>query len=259
MEAHQKHEQRPHHAPTEGHPTEGHRHEDDNRWSDKSFVADWIERQEANAAERRPLFAKVRALIPKSPSQSFRYLDLGAGAGNLDELILDRFRAAQAMLLDGSEPMLEHASTRLARFGERVQYVRADLSQPGSVAMARGPFDAVVASRVVHHAGSADRIRELFNEIVTALVPGGVFINLDYVRLAMPAFQQLGVWAGGDPDASFQITTPHMELPASVENQLAWLREAGFAAAECVYREFQTVIVVGFRDETRLPEEARQG
>jgi hypothetical protein len=42
-----------------------------------------------------------------------------------------------------------------------------------------------------------------------------------------------------------------MELPASVEDQLVWLREAGFAAAECVYREFQTVIVVGIRDEVR--------
>jgi len=39
-----------------------------------------------------------------------------------------------------------------------------------------------------------------------------------------------------------------MELPASVEDQLVW-KEAGFAAAECVYREFQTVIVVGIRDQ----------
>jgi hypothetical protein len=47
-----------------------------------------------------------------------------------------------------------------------------------------------------------------------------------------------------------------MELPASEEEQLVWLREAGFAAAECVYREFQTVIVVAVRDQMRVPENA---
>ena len=234
----------------------GRRHEDAHRWSDNSFVADWIERQEAHAAERRPLFAKVRALIPKGLDESFRYADLGAGAGNLDELVLDRFPRAAAVLIDGSEAMLGHARKRLARFGDRAQYVSADLSEPGWVSAAGGQFDVVVAARAVHHAGRADRIRELFKEILGALAPGGVFVNLDYVRLASPTFQQLGAWAAGDPDASYQIATPHMELPASAEDQLAWLRKAGFAAAECVYREFQTVIVIGIRDEIRLPEAA---
>jgi SAM-dependent methyltransferase len=175
----ERHEHRAHHGSAAGHG-----HGDDHRWSDESFVSDWIDRQEAHAAERRPLFAKVRALIPNGLSESFRYADLGAGAGNLDELMLERFTNAQAVLIDGSEPMLAHARARLARFGERAQYITADLSQPGWVAVAHGPFDAVVAARAVHHAGSADRIRELFREIREALAPGGVFVNLDYVRLA---------------------------------------------------------------------------
>jgi hypothetical protein len=50
-----------------------------------------------------------------------------------------------------------------------------------------------------------------------------------------------------------------MELPASVEDQLVWLGEAGFAAAECVYREFQTVVVVGVRGELRVPEGTLEG
>jgi hypothetical protein len=29
----------------------------------------------------------------------------------------------------------------------------------------------------------------------------------------------------------------------------------GFAAAECVYREFQTVILVGIRDQLDVPQE----
>jgi len=254
MDAAQHHEHREHHAHADARG-----HADDHRWSDETFVADWIHRQEARASERRSLFAKVRALIPKGLTEAFRYADLGAGAGNLDELILDRFTEAQALLIDGSEPILAHARTRLARFGERAQCVTADLSHPGWVAQARSPLDVVVAARAVHHAGSADRIRELFKEILGSLGHGGVFINLDYVRLASPTFQQLGAWAGGDPDASFQMTSSRMELPASTEDQLMWLREAGFAAAECVYREFQTVIVVGIRDGICWPEGALAG
>jgi tRNA (cmo5U34)-methyltransferase len=174
----------------------------------------------------------------------------------LDELILDRFVAAQAVLVDSSAPLLAHAQQRLARFAGRVQYVQADLNDRQWVEQASGPFEAVVSARAVHHLGGADRIREFFAEILRTLAPGGVFINLDYVPLASPTFQQLGEWAGRDPDASFQITSPRMELPASVADQLTWLREAGFAAGECVYREFQTVIIVGIGDQIILPEGA---
>jgi tRNA (cmo5U34)-methyltransferase len=222
-------------------------------------VADWIQRQEAHAADRRPLFAKVRAVIPKGLGESFRYADLGAGAGNLDELILDRYPGARAVLIDGSQSMLAHARERLARFGERAQYVMADLARSGWAATAGAPLDVVVSARAVHHAGSGPRIRELFSEILGTLAPGGVFVNLDYVRFVSPDLQQLGEWAEQDPEAGFQITTPRMELPASLEDQLAWLREAGFAAAECVYREFQTTIVVGIRDEIRVPESGLKG
>jgi tRNA (cmo5U34)-methyltransferase len=233
---------------------EHHGHGGDHDWSDEAFVADWIERQDAHAAERRSLFAKMRAVIPKELSETFRYADLGAGNGVLDELVLERYPKAQAVLIDGSEPMLDHARTRLEPFGDRAQYVTADVAGSGWVKKATGPFDVILAARSIHHAGSPDRIRELFREILGLLAPGGLFINLDYVRFADPAFQQLGVWSGEDPDASYQIATPHMELPATLDDQLAWLRESGFAAAECVYREFQTVIVVAARDEVPVPE-----
>src|SRR5215212_1577226 len=149
VEATHQHREHGVHGEHSGH----HGHGNDHDWSDESFVADWIERQEAHAAERRPLFAKMRAVIPKGLDESFRYADLGAGNGVLDELVLDRYPQARGVLIDGSEPMLTHARTRLERFGERAQYVTAELAQPGWVAKAGGPFDVVLAARAVHHAG----------------------------------------------------------------------------------------------------------
>jgi tRNA (cmo5U34)-methyltransferase len=253
MATHQHHEHAAHHDQAGQHGPE-----DEHRWSDESFVAEWIQRQETRAAERRPLFAKVRALIPRDLSEPFRYADIGAGNGIIDELVLDRYTEAQAVLIDGSAPMLAHARERLARFGERVQYLTADIAQPGWAATAGGPFNIILASRAVHHAGDADSIRRLFGEILGVLAPGGVFVNLDFVRFTDPVFRQLGTWAGEDAEAAFQVEIPHHDLPASLEEQLVWLREAGFAAAECVYREFQTVIVAAVRDELRLPEAVLQ-
>jgi len=240
-----------HHEQTAGHGA-AHEDQENHDWSDEAFVADWIQHQEAQASERRPLFAKVRALIPKGLAERFRYGDLGAGPGDLDELILERFAGAHAVVIDGSAAMLSRAGERLARFGSRAECVQADLSNRAWIERVSGPFDAVVAARAVHHVGGAERIREFFAEVLGTLAPGGVFINLDYVRPSDPAFRQLGAWAGTDPDAEFQSASPHMDLPSTVEEQLAWLREVGFAAAECVYREFQTVIVVGIRDQLAL-------
>ena len=119
------------------------------------------------------------------------------------------------MLVDGSAPLLAHAQQRLARFAGRVQYVQADLSDRPWVEQVSGPFDAAVSARAVHHLGSSARIRELFAEVLQTLAPGGVFINLDYVRLSRPVFQALGTWAGTDPAAEFKIVSPAMELPGS--------------------------------------------
>ena len=232
----------------------GHDHGHDENWSDEEFVAQWIERQKARAPERQRLFAKLRAMIPKAPSQEFRYANLGAGAGELDEMILDRFPKARAVLVDSSAPMLAQARKHLGAFGGRVEYVQADLSSPEWTARAGGPFDVVLATRAVHHVGGPSRIRDLLGEVLGVVGPGGLFINLDYVRLGPSSFEELATWAAADPEAGFQTSTPRMALPSSVEEHLDWLREVGFAAAECVYREFQAVILVAIRDQIRWPE-----
>jgi len=171
-------------------------------------------------------------------------------------MILSRFAGAHATVIDGSAAMLSHARERLAPFGRRAECVQADLAHRDWIDRVSGPFEVVLAARAVHHVGGANRIREFFAEVLGTLTLGGIFINLDYVRTADPAFRQLGTWASTDPDAAFQVASPHMDLPSSAEEQLVWLHEVGFAAAECVYREFQTVIVVGIRDQIHVPQEA---
>jgi tRNA (cmo5U34)-methyltransferase len=133
----------------------------------------------------------------------------------------------------------------LAGIEDRVEYVQADLSNPNWVGGVAGPLDLILATRTIHHFGGAPRIRQLFDEIYGQLGHGGLFINLDYVRPIRPVWRELQGWAAEDAEAGFQTNSPHMELPSTAEEQLSWLQEAGFATSECVYREFQTAILVG--------------
>jgi tRNA (cmo5U34)-methyltransferase len=79
-----------------------------------------------------------------------------------------------------------------------------------------GPFDLVVSALAVHHLDGAGK-RELFSRVAGVLRPGGLFVLGDVV---VPAAGQEG---------PIEIDWV-MDLPDSVENQLAWLHEAGFEA-----------------------------
>ena len=52
-----------------------------------------------------------------------RVLDAGCGSGRVTELLLARLPRGRVVALDGSPAMLDQARGRLARFGDRVEFV----------------------------------------------------------------------------------------------------------------------------------------
>ena len=128
-------------------------------------------------AERRRQFVALRAFIPKSADQEFRYLNLGAGPGNLDEILLQHFHGANAVVLDGSLAMLAAARDRLARFGDRVEYIQADLASPDWTGAVGGPFDFIISTLAVNYLHRPGRIRQLYREVQKLTGHGGTFLN----------------------------------------------------------------------------------
>ncbi len=214
-------------------------------WSDEAWVDLWIQRQEARAPQRNRQFAMIRALVPAQPGDAFRYINVGAGPGALDELLLARFPNVRATLQDGSPLMLRRARERLERFGDRVEYVQADLATPAWREQIRGSFDLAVSSIAIHNLGDGRRIRALYAEIAEVLSPGGFFMNLDYVRPASLRFRALMDRATADPESGFMMGGGGG--PATVEEQLIWLRDAGFAPVDCFWKEFRVALFGGFR------------
>jgi trans-aconitate 2-methyltransferase len=97
-----------------------------------------------------------------------RVLDLGCGSGRVTERLLERLTTGTAIALDGSESMLAQAARRLARFGDRVSYVQADLASP-PLPIA-GQVDAIMSTAALHWAIDHDA---LFEGIGGALRAGG--------------------------------------------------------------------------------------
>ena len=225
-------------------------------WSDDAFVTHWIDRQAGRAEQRRRQFALLRAMIPFGSDAPFRYLNVGAGPGPFDELVLRRHSQAQATLLDGSTVMLRHAGQRLAEFGERVSLVHADFSSRDWVAAVHAPFDLVVSCIAIHNLRDAPRIRAVYAEIYGLLADGGLFVNLDYVRMPNPALQPLAVWSAADRDGGFLTGGGGADLPGTTDEQVGWLHEAGFGVADCFFKEFRLALFGGFKGTPRVPDPA---
>jgi tRNA (cmo5U34)-methyltransferase len=188
------------------------------------------------------------AALGLSSHEPRRVLDLGAGTGLLSGFVHAAYPRAELVLLDGAARMLEQARTRLGE--ENVAYVVGDMAE----ALPAGPFDAVVSSLAIHHLEDPAK-RSLFGRVFTALVPGGVFVNAEQVLGASARFTAFaGAWhesrarAAGSSEEEWAATRERMRYDrcATVEDQLAWMRAAGFDA-DCLFKDHHYAVLVGVR------------
>jgi tRNA (cmo5U34)-methyltransferase len=190
------------------------------------------------------------SLVPYRPGDAFNVLDLGAGTGLLAALIRESFPRARLTLVDISDEMLERARERFAG-PEGVRLIVADYaSEP-----LPGRFGLVVSALSIHHL-TDDAKRDLFGRIFEALHPGGAFINADEVcgptddldRFYKAEWRrrviELGVTQEQLDGAEGRM---EHDLPATLDDQLAWLREADFVHVDCFYRNLMFAVFGGRR------------
>ncbi|MGB7190295.1 MAG: class I SAM-dependent methyltransferase, partial [Acidobacteriaceae bacterium] len=184
-------------------------------------------------------YSTAIALLPFATDAEIRILDLGAGTGLLSAFVREQFPNARLHLVDFVDSMLDRARQRLGSAG--VEYVRSDYaSQPID-----GEWDAIVSALSIHHLTDESK-RSLFRHIRSALAPGGVFVNAEQVAGPTPALtrryhqqwltevRERGATDQEIADAEYRMQT---DLCSSVEDQLAWMREAGFNDADCWLKE----------------------
>lgn len=94
-------------------------------------------------------------------------LDAGCGTGRVTELLLAKLPRGRVVALDASAAMLGEARGRLARFGDQVTYVHADLGLPLPLSE---PVDAILSTATFHWVPDHDA---LFANLAPVLRPGG--------------------------------------------------------------------------------------
>ncbi|HKY14058.1 MAG TPA: class I SAM-dependent methyltransferase [Microthrixaceae bacterium] len=174
-------------------------------------------------------------LLGLLPDRCDRFLDLGCGDGRLTALVLAAKPSARGTACDFNVVMLDGARERFE--GTDVEVIEHDLDRPlGDW----GQFDAVVSSFAIHHVDD-DRKRSLATEVFGSLRAGGAFLNLEHVASPTTALHEAFlVEVGVDP-----ADDDPSNLLASVEDNLGWMRGAGFVDVDCLWRWRELALLVG--------------
>jgi tRNA (cmo5U34)-methyltransferase len=175
-------------------------------------------------------------------------IDLGAGTGALSAAVLEALPEVRVRLVDVDPAMLEVAK---ARCRDRVEQCRATFAE-GLVAC-----DAVVASLSLHHVADVAEKRALYRRIHDVLRPGGLLVICDAcVHASGPertrlfeewsqGMQRAGITAAEAQGHFAQWATEDFYQPLA--DELVWLREAGFAQADCFWKLGAQCVYGGFR------------
>jgi tRNA (cmo5U34)-methyltransferase len=187
--------------------------------------------------------------------RTHRVLDLGAGTGLLAERVAAAVPDTTITLVDASADMLGLAPERLGAAWSRAEAVVADFTGE----LPAGPFDAVVSALAVHHL-TDDAKRALFGRIHDMLTPGGVFVNAEQVAGPTPSLDASyrTVWdaqtrARGATDADLAEAAVRMavDICAPVDDQCAWLRDAGFVDVDVFFKSWRFAVFGGWRADPR--------
>jgi tRNA (cmo5U34)-methyltransferase len=236
-------------------PLPGGRH-----WQAPEMVPASVPVMEREHAERAAELRVLRRMLPLPPDRPSRFADLGAGPGTVAAAVLKAFPRSEAVCVDFAPGRIGVGERYLAPFAGRFAYVEQDLAALRWEGALAGPFDAVVSAYAIHHVPDA-RKRALYREIFEHLRPGGAFLHLEVVRAPNLALEGL-YWAKeGGPGASawarrerlaaavpepLPPRPPERAVP-TLDEQLAWLGEAGFVSVDCFWRTLPLALFGGFR------------
>jgi tRNA (cmo5U34)-methyltransferase len=182
------------------------------------------------------------------PANVKNIVDLGAGSGLLTQLLRERFPDAHIHLIDFSEPMLSLAR---ARFGDdkHVTYHHANyVTEPLPERVC-----TIASSLSIHHLEDDDK-RIVFKRVHAALIPGGVFVNAEHVGGSTPSLearyqalwlQQVRAAGATEEQIAASLYRQQEDRRSSVEDQLLWMREAGFTDVDCWYKENSFAVMAG--------------
>jgi tRNA (cmo5U34)-methyltransferase len=193
--------------------------------------------------------------VPFAEEREIRVLDLGAGTGLLSARVAKKFPRSRVTLVDLSVEMLRVARRRLGGEPGRFEFKTMDYARkplPGR----QGGYDLVVSALSIHHLTHGDK-QELFGKVRRSLAVGGYFVNADQIAGDTPEEEtHLKDWWLGrvresgvsERDLAAALLRMRADKNATLDAQLAWLREAGFGGVSCRYKDHRFAVYSGKKE-----------
>jgi tRNA (cmo5U34)-methyltransferase len=234
-------------------------------WGSREFVERWATKGGWQAPIREAQTAMVLRMIPQPLDAPTRVLDIGAGYGALAAAVLQERPNATAVCLDASEAMLALGRERNLNLNDRISFIQGSLETPDWLNCVQGAFDAVISSRALHHFTENQRRRHIFKEAFGLTCRGGCFINADNVRAPTKKLAEryrsardeyLDRFVKQSTGGKTNLAEVRAATPSSyhgphnngyLDDELMWLREAGFEDVDCFWKFGTTVVYGGFR------------
>ena len=226
-------------------------------WENPEFAQRWdavVSAANPSRAEQLDILTAIAEHI-YVPGTSI--LDLGIGSGLVELVLFEQIPEAQVVGVEQSEAMIVLAEQRLASFAGRCQIVRHDLAVIESLTLPERAYSVAFSVQTLHHIPHEAQ-RAVYQHVARLLPPGGVFLHMERVALdaetfaevIAPAWEALESRAevkGGGTAEDFLARLSHKsEYAATLEQHLAWLREAGFAAT-CLHLQLNRVLMAGVK------------
>ena len=188
-----------------------------------------------------------RAVLDRLPlAGGETVLDAGCGSGRVTELLVARLPRGRVVALDASPSMVDEARRRLAPFGDRIDFIVADLGRPFTLPGGL-LVDAILSTATFHWVADHDA---LFRNLAAVIRPGGRLVaqcgGAGNIASIMAVLATIGDgWLGDINFATPEQTTNRLTAAGFVEIE-TWLQPepTRFEAGE-PFETFLRTVVLG--------------
>jgi tRNA (cmo5U34)-methyltransferase len=201
---------------------------------------DWMQRALLGYAD---LFETAVNIIPFPKEHPLKVLDLGAGTGLFSQHVLSVYPNASFVLVDVADKMLDVARDRFREYAGQFQFEISDYREMKSDL----DYDLVISSLSIHHLMDEEK-SNLFQSIFRGLKEPGIFINVDQILGETEILRRLywnrwmeHVRQSGASEEQIQASIKRrteFDKDALLDDQITWMKEAGFSSVDCVYKNF---------------------
>jgi len=177
----------------------------------------------------------------KETESNIDILDLGCGTGLELEGIFEKAPNSKITGIDMSEKMMNKLKEK---YKSKLENIRLIKDSYLTLPFEKENYEYVVSCMTMHHFVNAVKL-ELYKKIKQALIPGGKYIEGDYMVSKEEEIECLDRYF----DLMNSLTEEekdlyHIDIPFAIETQKELLKEAGFRNIEIIWQVENKIIIV---------------